>query len=508
MKTIKYTIIILVILHFLIINGSALFEEDKLSVQWNYLETTQKLVRGENITYNNYTITINGFSKPVTSNFYSNTPDEEVLPFVELNISNKTFSKVVPLVQQDYYITPDYNTKIKATLLPSKSSTDWVFESYSPWVILEISSKGIPSMITNIETDENEYEFTSDIKATIFIENTGTADLLNINVKILSDLKTETSSYKIDKLLKGKSIKKTIVLKSSYINTTSYYKIVTNITAYDVENNIYTSIAEKTVSMIPEIQPIPELRKSLPSKIYLKNNVMITLSMENNGRIPLRNITITDNIPDNFEPITKDELKWSTSIEPYSYWDVHYVIKPIDISKDGYTLPPANVTLILNNEQITIKSNQPKVVINGPKILLTKEVTPTEFNSSLHQKIINVIVSAKNIGNTPTKVILNDTLPENSILNNGILQYNDFLEADKEIKIEYSFTTNEKLPITIPKANAKYYELGSEGKLLSINSTEIIIKEKSVPIIIVEPKKLTLTLLEQLLFKYLNLTIP
>ena len=504
-KIIKNVVIIILTLSLLNINVTALFGEDELPIQWDQPKITQKLIRGENITYNNYTITINGFSKPVTSNFYSETPDEDVLPFVELNISNITFSKNIPLVLQDYYITPDNSIKIKASLLPSKSATEWVFESYAPWVILEMSPKGIPTILANIETDLDNYQSIQDITATIFIENTGTADLFDINLKIDSTLITEKTIYQFDDLPKGQSIEKKVTFQSPYINTTTYNKILVNITAIDITNNQYTTITEKFISIIPETQPTPELRKSLPSKIYMKNNVMITLYMENKGRTELKNITIIDTIPDNFEPVTKGELKWTISIDPNSYWDKRYVIKPIDISKDGYELPPANATLQLNNKQTTIQSNQPKVVINGPKILFIKEASQTEFDSNITNKTINIIVKAKNIGNTPTKIVITDILPQNSMLNSGLLQTKDFLEADKEIILTYSFTTNNSLPFTVPRANAQYYELGSEGKLLSINSTEIEIKESNLQISIV-PKN-QLTILEQILYKYLNMTI-
>ncbi len=501
-KIITKVVIILIILLYLNINSVA--NNNELLIQWDQPKIIQKLVRGENITYNNYTITVNGFSKPVTSNFYSKTPDEDVLPFVELNISNKTFTKIIPLILQDYYITPDNNIKIKATLLPSKSATEWVFESYAPWVILEISPKGVPNIIANIETDFEEYQSTSDITATIFIENTGTADLSNINLKIDSNLITEKTSYTFDDLIKGESIEKKVIFQSPYINTTTYNNILINITATDIMNNQYTTTIEKTILITPETQPTPELKKSLPSKIYLKNNVMITLYMENKGRTKLKNITVTDIIPYNFEQVTKGELKWVISIDPNSYWDTHYIIKPTDISKDGYILPSTTAILQLNNIQTTIHSNQPKVVINGPKILLTKDVDATEFDSNITEKMINVTIQAKNIGNTPTKVVVIDTLPQNSILNSGTLQAKDFLEANKEITFKYSFTTLNLLPIILPKANAQYYELGSEGKLLSINSTEIIITEKPIPII--EPPKRELTIIEQILEKYLNVT--
>src|SRR3990172_4156857 len=135
------------------ISASAAFELGKL--QWDENGVSGTLKRNEVISFNGYSVKVVGFSAPVESDKYKQIPIEPVEPFVELNISrNGSFIDTAGLGQGDSYITKDGEFKVTASELPMGSSKEWLYESYAPWVELELSSRGIPDLEITIDAND------------------------------------------------------------------------------------------------------------------------------------------------------------------------------------------------------------------------------------------------------------------------------------------------------------------------------------------------------------------
>jgi uncharacterized repeat protein (TIGR01451 family) len=464
----------------LIISGfvSPAYAFDVSTFQWD-TGTSAKLLRGEELTFNEYTVKATTFPAPVKSNPYSGTPAEEIIPFVGINISkNGVFMNSVLLAQGEFYIVPDGELKVSASL-PSKEATEWVYETYAPWAEIQISPRGIPALEVSVETDYGEYTSlaNTEITASVTIRNTGSADVMNANLNVLTSLPSKRGNlkYNYERIKKGDSITNQIVFATPIISELKNYDILANITGYDVKEKFYSAQSSKTILIAPEPEQVPTLRKSVNAKIYLEEYALVTLSFKNNANYELKNVSITDTLPGGFKLLSNNSLHWVVNVPAKGDWDSRYLIKPVEANKDGAVLPSANADFRTRREYYSIQSNQPTIVVHGPKILLTKQIDVSSINPG---DTVTVTVLAENVGSTPTKVSIKDQLPPEGTLVSGSTSLDDFLEANKATRFSYSLKIDSEQPVRLPPAIVEFNELNAKsGKLTAVsNEPEIGIK--------------------------------
>lgn len=460
------------------IDYSSAFETSQL--QWDY-GISGKLQRGEVITYRGYSFEVIAFPPPVESDKYKSIPDEPVDPYVGLKISkNGIIIDNIVLGLAEYYICPDGDLKVTAKELPSQNSKDWLFESYNPWAIIQINPRGIPRLEVLVTTDDNEYVSTSnpEIVATVTLKNTGSADVVNVDMNIDAQLAVRKGNlnYHYERVRKGEVILETITFSPPIFMEKKSQNITANIRGYDVKGITYNAKFIKNISLISEPDQILHLRKSSKTKTYLKDNLLISLSLKNNLKYDLKNVSITDSIPDSFELIGNNSLHWLVDIPANSEWDFRYNLKPRQPDTDGIILPAAKAEFKIGKEFYKLRSDKPRIVVYGPKIVLRKQTDVSEIKAG---DTLKVTVIAENKGNTPTKVTIKDNLPKDATLVSGITAYEEFLEANKNASFSYilKFSSNESFKL--PSASADYYELGSEGRKINTMSQELEINRKS-----------------------------
>ncbi len=483
MSIVRSELLIKLVIASLIISGfvSPAIAYDASSFQWGD-GTSGRLVRGEELSYNGYTVKAIAFPAPVKSNSMG-SPVEPVDTFVGLNISkNGQFLTTAMLKQGDYYIAPDGEMKITAKLLPSKEGTEWVYESYAPWADIEINHRGIPSIEVLIETDYNEYLSlaNTEITASVTIRNTGSADLLNANAEIKTSLPLLRGvlKYHYESIKKGESVTNSVVFAAPIITELKNYEIIANATGYDAKDIFYTAQSSKSIKIAPEPEQIPTIRKSVNAKIYLEEYAMVSISFKNNGNYELKNVSVTDSIPAGFELLSNNSMKWKFTVPPMGAWDTRYLIRPTEANKEGAVLPPANAEFRTQKEYYTIQSNQPSIVVHGPKISLTKQVDVSSINQG---DTVTVTVSAENVGSTPTKVSIKDQLPSEGTLVSGATSLEDFLESGKSARFSYSIRIDTEPPVKLPSATAVYNLLDAKSGTLKAASNEVEIGKK-VPV--------------------------
>jgi len=469
----KSDVLIKIVVAALIISGfiSPALAYDVSQLQWGE-GTSGRLMRGEELSYNGYTVKAIAFPAPVKSG-YSGTPAEPVQPFVGINISKNGIPlNTTILIQGDYYIVPDGELKVMAKQLPSKEGTEWVYETYGPWANIEMIKRGIPALEVSVETDYNEYRslMNTEISASVTIRNTGSADVLDVNMEIFTPLPLERGilKYNYMSIKRGESITNNIKFATPIITELKNYKILANVTGYDVKDLFYTSQSSKTILIAPEPEQIPTIKKSVNTKIYLEEYAMVSLNFKNNANFELKNVSITDTIPGGFKLLSNNSLHWMVTIPANGEWDARYLIKPLEANKEGAVLPPANAEFMTKREYYTIISNRPSLIVHGPKISLTKEISISSIHSG---DTVTVTVSAENVGSTPTKVFITDQLPSEGTLVSGEMSLDDFLEATKVARFTYSLRINSEQPIKLPPASAEYNLLDAKsGKLIAFSN--------------------------------------
>lgn len=434
-----------------------------------------ELYRGDELKYMGYSVKAVMFPPPAERDRYRDEPAEPVIPFVGLNISkNGSFISTIILGPGETYILEDGELKITVKELPSRYSTDWLYERYNPKAKIELNPRGTPSLGVLIYTDKSEHNSGSStgIVATVIVENTGKADAVNVNMNILTGLQINngSSSYHYEKIRKGESIIETITYLSPMVTEQKMYRILANVSGYDVKGLSYKAESSEDVSIVVEPMWSLSIRKVVNERIYLKDFALVSLSVKNNGKSDIKNVSITDSIPDGFKVVGNTSLNWTADIPANRDWDYRYLIKPEESIIKGTLLPAAIAEFKVKSELYRARSNRPKLIVDGPKIELSKQTDVSEVDS---EDTVTVTITAINNGNTPTRVEIKDELPDNATLVDGGTSYNEYLEANKSVSFSYVLKLASSQNVKFPPATATYYELGTTGRKVSTMSEEI-----------------------------------
>lgn len=476
---IKWAVIFVVLLYF--VNIAAAYDVTKL--QWD-IGKSATLKRNEVISSMGYSVEVIGFNGPVQSDKYKQIPIEPVEPFVGLNLSrNGSFITQITLTQGESYVFPDGELRVMVVELPAGSSKDWLFESYFPWAKLELDTRGIPKPEILIDSEDEIVSAPNmEIIVKFTLKNTGSADLNNVIMTIGTELPVLSGNlnHNYETLKKGAQITETITFSIPAVMDLKKFNISANVSGSDIKDISYKSSKLKTILIAPQAQKAPILRKTTVAKMYLKDQMLVSLNFKNNADYELNNVSIVDSIPKGFKPLTNNSLQWTVNVPANGEWDLRYLLKPTEANSKGVLFPPATAELKIMNEYYMIQSNRPDTVIYGPRIELSKQPDVSEISSQ--GDAVTVTVVALNSGSTPSMVTINDTIPSNVELISGTTNLEEYLEANKEVRFNYTIRSNSDGPIKLPRAIAEYYELGSEGTKVNTTSQELIIKIKSLQI--------------------------
>jgi|GEM_PF-528059 len=453
---------------------------DTSVLQWTS-GVSGKLQIGEMLTYRGYTVEVKMFPAQVESQKYKAEPEEPVEPFVGFNISkNGSFISTDILRLGESYITPDGELKVTAKELPDKNGREWLYESYTPWAIIELDPRGTPHLEVSIQTDKDAYVSSdaTDITATVKLENTGSADAVNVDMVIESGLviMRGTSKYHYNKIKLGDTITETITFKAPILAEHKILGISANVSGYDVKDISYSTKFLKSISIAAEIPVSLSIQKSTVNKMYLKDYTIISLYVKNNGRYDAIDVNITDSLPDGFKLLSNQMLRWIVDIPAGGEWAEHYLVRPQEANKEGIVMPAATAEFTFNNEYYSIRSKQPKIIVYGPKIVLKKQADVSVFNTG---DTLTVTVNAENTGSTITRVSIMDTLPDKTTLVSGNTIFEGLIDATKNVSFKYTLRIDSRETIILPAATAQYFELGSKGRKINTKSQELEIQLKS-----------------------------
>ena len=271
-------------------------------------------------------------------------------------------------------------------------------------------------------------------------------------------------------------ITETITFSTPVVMDLKKFDISVNVSGTDIKDISYKSIKLKTILIAPQAQKAPLLKKTMVSKMYMKDQMLVSLYFKNNANYELNNVSIVDTVPKGFRQLSNNSLRWIVNIAANGEWSFRYLLKPTEANSKGVLFPPATAELKIMNEYYMIQSNRPDVVIYGPRIDLSKQADVSEINRG---DAVTVTVVAINSGSTPSMVTINDSIPSNVELISGTTNLEEYLEANKDMRFSYTIRSNSDGPIKLPRATAEFYELGSEGTKINTTSQELVIKIKS-----------------------------
>jgi uncharacterized repeat protein (TIGR01451 family) len=457
------------------------------------------LYRGQTMTNGPYMVKAVQFPSPVQgfTDFKKNiVPEPPVDPMVYLEIykNGNLMKEVIMNTQNGPEIDPDYEIRTSVTGILAGTAKEWVYEYYKPWAKVSLSLRGKPKLEVKVTPDKTTYTSNKDeiLTAKVDVKNTGNAvarfvDVnLNTGELILRGGSNSQFHHNYLELKKGETQSFSVILLVPKVSTAKSYPLSVEVKGYDVKDLEYITSSSSSITISPKpILPGILISKSVKSRIYLADTMVVRVTVANGGEFDVFDINLTDSMNDNFELKSDSPMQWTIPLlKSGQDWSTTYSIKPLGTNLKGFMIPAAKARFTVNNQQYNVSSAAPSVIVNGPKIILNKKVDKQKVNVS---EDITVTVSIKNSGNSPTRTQVTDYLPENVSLVSGSTTLDSiFLEVDKPQGFSYVIRQNTEGTIELPAATAEYTNIEYSGSVRSALSSER-------PVIsVIDPNKITL----------------
>ncbi len=468
-------------------------------IEWGS-PVTGTISKGGTLTNGEYKVKAVQFASPVPGIKDINgniVPETDVEPSVFLQVykNDVLLKELVMTLQSESYIDPDYEVKVWASGFTAKNAKEWVYEYYNPSATISIQIRGKPKLEVTVTTDKSAYTSYTDsiITATVTVKNTGEAKIKNVDVNLnIGELKLRGGDasqlrqyyYTIEK---GASQSFSVILVVPELLDQKSYTLSADAKGFDVKDLEYKAVQSASSLTVSPKQNYFTLSKAVSKdRMYLQETILVRLTASNGGMYDIYNIRITDSNSENFELKSNTTFQWDIPLlKPGQEWGASYSIKPLETNINGFTIPAASAQFTVNNKPYSASSQTPKVIVNGPKIVLNKTVDRATVNLS---EDVVVKVSINNVGNIATKADVNDSLPEGvSFVGGSTALASTYLELNTPQKFSYTIRMDTEGKITLPPATANYTSFEYRGTTRSVLSSERPV------ITVIDPNKITPT---------------
>ncbi len=460
---------LLTLLCILCLSTACAYDEDDL--EWA-CGNSKELHLGEGITCGNYTV--------VTYNF----PRSDQKQFVGIKLyENNVMVADQTLTEGGDYIHDD---EIRITALELwMTDQDLTDLPTDRWAKIRIEPIGLPRFEVEFETENEEYEPYSSIEIDLTIQNIGDAKADDVNVYVDAEtLETfemiqGNARYHCHEIEKGE-------LFDSNTDTASFdpitlrfgvpsvvedtvFNITVNIEYYDIKGIKYfysRSYPLKVFGMF-------KISKSINDNVYMDEVATVTISLRNEGTRLINSIRVSDTMPSEFELNGNSSLEWELDLKAGEYRSFTYSLKPLQPSDEGYFLPPAIAHWTGDGRTYSARSDLPYITVHGPKIELSKTVSPETIDVG---GIVAVTIEVANTGNVLASVDVTDSLPESGVLIDGVLGADAVLRAGESHVFGYTMRMDTAGSVELPPAVAHFvdtYEhkgtIASENGSITVN---------------------------------------
>jgi len=477
----RRSIAIFIIISLSINSSSAFFPND---IQWG-AATSGTLHKGGTITNGEYMVKAVQFAAPVqghkelkTGNIVPDAIEPSVL--IELYKNGEFMTQIVFTMQSGPYIDPDYEVMVSVTGFLARNAREWVYEYYDPSATVALSIRGIPKLDITMTTDKDTYTSNGDyyITAKYEVKNNGDARAKYVDLNFnQGDLKSRSADVQelhkyFQVIEKGETQSFEVILEVPNLLEQKTYTITGLATGTDAKDLKYSSNGSRTITVSPK-QDYFTISKGMSDRIYLNNSVLVRIVAANGGKYDIYNIHVNDSMNPNFELKSNISMQWNRSVlKPGEEWVITtYSMKPSEANINGFPIPSANAQFTVNGKPYSLSSTSTLLVVNGPKIVLTKSVLKPVVNIS---EDVTVTVSINNIGNIATKAEITDSLPDGASLVSGPLTDGPlFLEINKPEGFSYVIRIDKEGIYELPPAKANYTDVVYKGAVRSKLSSEI-----------------------------------
>ena len=436
------------------------------------------LYRGESLMNGEYTVKAVEFSSPVPGikNMQGNiVPDAVVVPLVYLEIyKNGVFvEETVMGMASDPHISPDYEYRITVTEFPKRNSREWVYEYYKPWAKVAIQTRAYPELQLDITTNKTLYTTQYDriIYAKVKIINKGGAFAQDVDVNFsIGELELNTGDirelhHSYLRINRNSLESFMVTLLVPDLTDERSYVLSAEARGYDIKDKEYTASGSSSFTVTPQPDYF-HIGKSARDRIYLGENDIVKIVVANGGIYDIHDITVEDTMNNNFELGENSSLQWNIPLlKPGEEWQTSYTMIPLKTNLDGFDLPEATAKFTVNNKLQKAYSEKTNVIVNGPIITLEKT---TDMDVAYLNEDVTITVRINNIGDIPTKIKVEDSLPEGVSLVSGKTSLDTtFLELNTPQEFSYVIRRNTEGEVRLSPAVAIFTDIISRGTFLS-----------------------------------------
>lgn len=252
-------------------------------------------------------------------------------------------------------------------------------------------------------------------------------------------------------------------------------------------------------SIYPSIDP-DEITRWLQSA-----DIFVSLGVTNYQNYEIKNVSLYDTINRQFI-IENNSLNWTFDLKPGETKEFSYKI--LTNRPGTFPLPSALLTYYDLNMTWNLVSNNPSTKVHGPCIQIFKK---PDQSAIIKGNNTNITITMRNSGDMPSKVEVNDSLPENSTLVEGQTIYKGSILPKESVAFSYMISIDYEGQIELPdpilyingKESPVCGELSKSSILVQRYTAPrpvrtIVIKPTETPVVVKNPAQVK----EELLAKY------
>ncbi|MBP2029697.1 hypothetical protein J2755_000617 [Methanohalophilus levihalophilus] len=213
-----------------------------------------------------------------------------------------------------------------------------------------------------------------------------------------------------------------------------------------------------------------QVSRTAGNEMYIDQRVHVTISITNLKGLTFDNITIAETLPEGliFDPDV--DLDSSIKLDPYEKFNYHYSVRAL--RPGTYALQPTEISLERFGIIRTVSTNATNLTFNGPYINLTKTAELGSVRADGSGYMIDITVNITNEGDRAAYTSIVDTLPPETTLAAGSLEFSKVLVPSDEESISYSIFTPMKDTVSIPSVTAEFSD--SKGYSKTVKSKSLI----------------------------------
>ncbi len=191
-------------------------------------------------------------------------------------------------------------------------------------------------------------------------------------------------------------------------------------------------------SMLPSRQEVERIYHSIDANEIYRwlqgGEIFVSIGVTNYQNYYIKGLKLTDS-PGRQLTVNNQSFNWTFDLKPFETKEFKYKAKAP--GPGTFSLPSAQLSYSDMNMTWSLRSTTPSTQVHGPCVQVYKKPgSPVVIPGSN----VAITVTIRNSGDMPSRVKINDSIPENSTFINGSLEYEGILSPKDSAIISYNIS--------------------------------------------------------------------